>query len=343
MYSKLLITGGSGWLGRGLINFLKHGMPEVEKLKDIPFQIPIKTMVLPSETEQFKLNYPDVEVCEGDLKNPNDCKLFVKNEADACIFHLAGIIHPSLKVREFYDTNVQGTKNLVNASIEENIKRVIVMSSNSPIGCNPNNKHRFNEMSPYNPYLNYGKSKKLLEDYINNINDKIEAVIIRAPWFYGPFQPKRQLEFFEMIKNGKGPIVGNGNNVRSMVYIDNLVQGLILSAIEKKAAGKTYWIADEKAYSMNQILNTIERLMSDEFNQKCRFTRLKLPSFVSDFALVIDKIIQFAGFYNQKIHVLSEMNKNIACSVNKAKDELGYKPSISLEEGMRRSLHDFYG
>ena len=59
------------------------------------------------------------------------------------------------------------------------------------------------------------------------------------------------------------------------------MQGLILSAIEKKAVGKTYWIADEKAYSMNHILNTIERLMSDEFNQKCRFTRLNFQALLA--------------------------------------------------------------
>jgi len=44
------------------------------------------------------------------------------------------------------------------------------------------------------------------------------------------------------------------------------------------------------------------------------------------------------GFYHQKIHVLSEMNKTIACSIAKAQRELGYNPTIALEEGMRRSL-----
>ena len=50
------------------------------------------------------------------------------------------------------------------------------------------------------------------------------------------------------------------------------------------------------------------------------------------------KSLQALGAYNQKIHVLSEMNKTIACSVEKAKSELGYRPAVSLEEGMRRSL-----
>jgi nucleoside-diphosphate-sugar epimerase len=48
--------------------------------------------------------------------------------------------------------------------------------------------------------------------------------------------------------------------------------------------------------------------------------------------------VQSLGFYHQKIHVLSEMNKNIACSVKRAHEELGYQPAVALREGMRRSI-----
>jgi nucleoside-diphosphate-sugar epimerase len=54
--------------------------------------------------------------------------------------------------------------------------------------------------------------------------------------------------------------------------------------------------------------------------------------------MVLDAALQSLGQYNQKIHVLSEMNKNIACSIAKAEKELGYQPKIALEEGMRRSI-----
>ena len=65
---------------------------------------------------------------------------------------------------------------------------------------------------------------------------------------------------------------------------------------------------------------------------------MKLPAFAGNIAELMDGAIQKFGLYNQKIHVLSEMNKTIACSIEKAKKELGYNPTISLEEGMRRSL-----
>ena len=145
-----------------------------------------------------------------------------------------------------------------------------------------------------------------------------------------------------MIRDGKGPIVGSGNNMRSMAYVVNICQGLILAALNDKAIGEKYWIADKKPYSMNAIIDTIESILEKEFQIKCKKTRMRLPSFVSDIAYLCDLIIQKFGFYHQKIHVLSEMNKHIACSVNGAKIDLGYSPEYSLEIGMHTSLSEMY-
>ena len=167
---------------------------------------------------------------------------------------------------------------------------------------------------------------------------EIEAVIIRPPWFYGPNQPPRQTLFFQMIRDGKAPIVGSGQTLRSMGYIDNLCQGLLLAATVDQANGQTYWIADKRPYSMNEIVDTVEKLLENEFNRKCAHRRMRLPGLASSFAFIADAMLQAFGMYHQKIHVLSEMNKTIACSVSKAEAELGYRPTVDLEEGMRRSL-----
>ncbi|MDH3380664.1 MAG: NAD-dependent epimerase/dehydratase family protein, partial [Gammaproteobacteria bacterium] len=245
-----------------------------------------------------------------------------------------------LWTKEFQRVNVEGSKHVLRAAENSGFSRAVVMSSNSPIGCNPHRDHLFDESSPFNPYMGYGKSKMQLEKFVNQLEAEgnIETVIIRSPWFYGPFQPARQTTFFEMIRDGKAPIVGDGNNNRSMVYVDNLTQGIFLAAVTPEASGQTYWIADERPYTMNEVINTVEFLLANEFNITCKFTRLKLPSFVADFAYLCDWCLQSLGLYQQKIHVLSEMNKNIACSINKAKNELGYRPLIALEEGMRISI-----
>ena len=295
-------------------------------------------MLLPGQdAAPFKKISDGIEVMIGDIRNADDCDKFCFDAEGATLFHTAGIIHPD-NLRDFYTVNCDGTKVLISVAINNCVKRAVIVSSNSPCGCNPHPDHLFDELSPFNPYMNYGRSKMEMELAVRKLSDMIETVIIRAPWFYGPNQPPRQTLFFQMVRDGKGPIVGSGNNLRSMAYVDNLCQGLILAAIRECAAGQVYWIADKRPYSMNEIMDTIERLLEKEFGHTCKHKRMKLPGFASEVAWLADKTLQALGIYHQKIHVLSEMNKTIACSVARAEKELGYKPTVALEEGMRRSL-----
>src|SRR5260221_1139261 len=89
---------------------------------------------------------------------------------------------------------------------------------------------------------------------------------------------------------------------------------------------------------MNQVVNAVERLLEGEFGHKCAHKRMRLPGIASEIALMADATLQALGLYPQKIHVLSEMNKTIACSVARAEAEFGYQPGVGLEEGIRRSL-----
>jgi len=336
-----LVTGAPGWLGTRFARTLAEGLPDTEQFKNGSPERLIRCLVLPDQdTGALEAIRGRIEIIRGDITSPETLKAFFQGAAGATLFHCAGIVHPNKGVKQFYSVNADGTRNLVEAAVSRGVRRMVHVSSNSPIGCNPSPDHRFDEASSYNPYMNYGKSKKLGEDIVNAVGKKnlIETVIIRPPWFYGPDQPPRQTLFFKMIRDGKAPIVGDGQNMRSMAYVDNICQGMLLSELVQEAAGKTYWIADERPYTMNEIVDTIEALLEKEFNQKCTHKRMRLPGLAGDVAQLADWCLQSAGVYNQKIHVLSEMNKSIACSVEMAKKELGYDPKISLEEGMRRSL-----
>jgi nucleoside-diphosphate-sugar epimerase len=304
--AALLVTGPDGWLGSRLVESLRGAYPGAE-----------------------------VRGMTGDLRNPADCARFVAGAKNAVLYHTAGVIHPR-RVREFYEVNVQGTKNLIDAARDAGVRRIVAVSSNSPFGVNPRRDHRFDESSPYNPYMNYGRSKMQMELAVKDAAG-IETVIVRAPWFYGPGQPPRQSLFFKMIRDGKAPIVGDGKSPRSMAYVDNLALGLRLAA-EKARSGSAYWIADERPYTMNEIVDTVEDLLEKQFDVRCAHKRMRLPDAASEIALLADKTLQGAGLYNSKIHVLSEMNKTIACTIARAQAELGYDPPVSLREGMRRSL-----
>lgn len=338
--SEVIVTGALGWLGRRLVETLVQGLADHPHLRVAHPGLRIRAFVQPgADPSALTALSPAVQIVVGDLRSPADCARLCAGARDAVVFHTAGIIHPR-RVADFYSTNVEGTKNLLAAATQSGVRRLVAVSSNSPCGNNPHPDHRFDERSPYRPYMHYGRSKMQLELAVRDaqLRGDIETVLIRAPWFYGTHQPPRQTLFFTMVRQGRAPIVGRGENLRSMSYIDNLCQGLLLAATSPRAAGQLYWIADRRPYSMNEIIDTIERLLEREFGQTCVHRRLRLPSLASEVAGAIDFSLQSLGIYHQKIHVLSEMNKTIACSIARAEAELGYRPAVELEEGMRRSL-----
>jgi nucleoside-diphosphate-sugar epimerase len=335
---QILITGAGGWLGKRLVKKIAARDFAADVLDHLPRSVSIRCLVLPGENAD-PLRASGGEVVEGDIRDPQACAKFCQGAEGALLLHAAGIIHPR-RVKQFYEVNTVGTQNVLNAAVAARVRRAVIVSSNSPMGVNPYPGHLFDESSPYLPYMNYGRSKMQMELKVKEIasDGRIEAVLVRAPWFYGPGQPRRQTVFFSMIREGKVPIVGSGKNLRSMAYIDNLCEGLLLAAFVQGAKGRTYWIADRCPYSMNEIVDTVERLLEREFHLPVAHKRLRLPNVAGGVATEADRFLQLLGFYNQKIHVLSEMNKNIACSVAKAEAELGYSPMVALEEGMRRSL-----
>jgi len=336
---SILVTGASGWLGVNVVRALAQGLPDCEVLRRPQAGLVLRCLVQPGDDSRLGAINSGIELVRGDVRSETDCAEFCSTARGALLIHTAGVIHPK-RVADFYDVNVTGTRKLLQAAAAAGVRKAVVVSSNSPCGCNPHPDHLFDETSPYHPYLNYGRSKMLMEQAVREMQQqgRLQTTIIRPPWFYGPNQPPRQTLFFVMIRDGKAPLVGKGNNLRSMVYVDNLVQGILLAALSPAAVGETYWIADERPYAMKEILNVVESLLENEFGQRCAHKRLRLPAFVGSLAYLVDAGLQSLGLYHQKIHVLSEMNKTIACSVAKAQRELGYAPRISLEEGMRRSI-----
>ncbi len=311
--SLIMVTGGNGWLGRRVVDALTGGLSNLPVTASGGCRV---RCLVPAGDDVRALLERGVEIVSGDIRDERAVTDLVGGGRGGLLIHLAGIIHPR-KVTEFQEINTAGTANLLAAARREGVSRMVVMSSNSPMGCNPYPDHRFTEDSPYNPYMGYGRSKWLMElalgaAIVAGLGPEI--VIMRAPWFYGPGQPVRQTQFFTMIKNGRFPIVGTGSN------------------------GRTYWIADEIPYSMREIIDTVRGVLRDDFAMKVVDKTIHLPDAVGNIATLADSMLQAIGIYQQKIHVLSEMNKTIACDIARAKTELGYRPAVGLREGMRRSV-----
>lgn len=341
--ARVVVTGGGGWLGRSLVPALTRGLPAGPEAIRAPMATEVRALALPDEVAGLRAAAPEAELVVGDLRELTTCQRLVAGAEGGVLIHAAGVIHPR-RVRTFYEVNVEGSRRLLEAAAEAGVRRAVVISSNSPFGFNLHDDHLFTEDSPYAPYRHYGRSKWQLERFAGELQraGQLEVVVVRAPWFYGPGQPPRQKLFFRMIRDGKAPLVRGGACRRSMAYVDNLTQGVLLCATHPAAGGRTYWIADRRPYPMAEVLDTIERLLEEEFGQRCAHRRLRLPRWLCSVAGAADALIQGVGAYHQKLHVLSEMGDSIACSTTRAERELGYAPAIELEEGMRRSLREVF-
>lgn len=323
----VVVTGAPGWLGTALVQALRRGA-SFRSITSEPR--PVRCIVQPG-VDASALQALDVEILRADLRDQRALRDACRNAS--LVVHAAGIIHPR-RVQELFDINVDGTRNVLDEAVAAGARRILVVSSNSPAGLNDSASTLMTEDDPPKPYLAYGLSKLQAEWLVNDAfrSGRIETVIVRPCWFYGPNQPRRQTRFFSMIKGGRPIVVGRGDNLRSMTYVDNAVQGLLLAANVERAAGKTYWITDRRPYSFIEIIQTIARVL--EVDVRPRY----LPRVASDMARFVDSVMQMTGWYNQEIHVAGELAATIAASIEAARRDLGYDPEIELEEGMRRSI-----
>lgn len=316
--ARVLVTGAPGWLGTRLLQYFSS------------FSADVRCLVQPG-VDDSELRQITDDIVYGDVRSIASLKDATRGIK--LVYHLAGVIHPK-RTDDFFSINTQGTENVISAAVRAGAARFIYVSSNSPAGHNTNWGRPMTEGDIPKPYKGYGLSKYLAEQIVNHYHSKriIETVIIRPCWCYGERQPARQTRLFRMIKSGKPIIFGSGQNLRSLSYIGNVIQALVLAGQSVQADGQTYWIADEQPYSTLQIYQTIAHLLGVQV--KPRF----VPKFLSDGFELADTILQKVGRYSPEIHVAGEMAKDIYCSIDKAKRELGYNPQVSLEEGMRRSI-----
>jgi nucleoside-diphosphate-sugar epimerase len=281
---------------------------------------------------------PGVVPVVGDVRRPDLlAPLFTDLAGTVDLIHAAGVIHPA-RVDDFTEVNERGTANVMRSAAAAGIRRVVHVSSNSPFGTNPHRTDTFTNDEPFDPYFAYGRSKMRAELRVQDaVAGGLDAVIVRPPWFYGPFQPARQTTFFRLVRTGRFPVIGDGRQRRSMVHVDNLVQGIVRAELSGTPAGSAWWIADERPYEVNEIVATVGRCLAAE-GFDVTPNRLRLPAIAGRLAERADGLIQRTGRYVQQVHVLGEMGHTIACDISVARTELGYRPEVALEEGMRQSI-----
>jgi len=319
---KILITGATGFIGRHLVQAL------IQEGRDV------RCLVRGTSTKGNFKNL-DLELIYGDLLDKHSLKEAVKGIN--VIYHLGGEVY-SPRVENYYNVNIQGTKNLLDACLDVAIERFIFFSSISAMGPNQNHKKPLEEEDPYNPISPYGISKYQCEQFISSFSQKFKlpVIIIRPPVVYGPGinNSSRVLSLLRMVRKGKIIIPGDGKQRISLCYIKNLIDGILLTEKKAHLILNKYILTDQRAYNYNEIIDTIAKEM------KIKLSKFYVPQ------VVIQKSICFIQLFRRLLGLppsvnlarLEEGTHSWECDISKAKKELGYHPKIEIEEGLKTTI-----
>lgn len=314
---KAFVTGGTGFIGSHLVDTLIAN----ETWDDV------RCLVRNREKWLENKEYTKIP---GDLHAISAIRKGMEN-VDT-VFHLAGVVMAKSH-REFDYANVDATENIIRSAEKAGVKKVVILSSLAAAG--PSNGTPKSEGDPMNPVSMYGESKKRMESLIHEIAPKdMSITILRPPAVYGP-REDQIFTLFKMMKNGIAPIVGDGYEPElSMVYVQDVIQGIIKAEKQNQTGINTYFISGEKITNWNEIKDIVATVLG----KKSLAIKLK-PQWVKKIAGAIETTASFFGSYpvvNRE--KANEMILEWTCSIEKAKKELDYHPEYSLEEGISRTL-----
>lgn len=328
MRNRILVTGATGFVGRHLVNALRKKKYNVRcfvrKNSDLGF-----------------LKSFNSEIAYGDLMDLDSLKKAV-DKIDI-VFHLAGITNVSTKDREPHQTfnriNFEGAKNLL--KVCGKIKQFIYFSSIEALGIIQNEILDEKTKSRANRPYDLSKYNSELAVFEFCEKTKVPVTIIRPAMIYGEGEVNSKgikinsavLKMCQMIKKRKFPIIGNGENKLPFTHIDNIVNGTISIIGNEKAFEQIYILADEKSYSINEIVKTIEDI------ENVKNINIHIPKLVAkvgaSFCEFLNKIIDFPCPLTSS--GVDYITGNRFVDISKAKKDLNYKP-INLKQGLTKTI-----
>jgi nucleoside-diphosphate-sugar epimerase len=241
---KVLITGATGFIGSRLaLRCLANG-DEVVALGQVNNLV---------EAERRQLI--DAAGAKVVVASVTDAQAVRNAVGDAeVVYHLAAAQHEAhAPEQRFRDVNVNGTRTVLEASAAEGVKRFVHGSSIGVYGATdaPTDEH-----SPLTPDNIYGITKLEGERVVLSFQDRLPVVIVRISETYGPGDG-RLLKLFRGIDRRVFLLIGPGTNIHHPVYIDDLVDGLLLAATKPTAIGRTLVLAGKDAVTTRQMVDTI--------------------------------------------------------------------------------------
>lgn len=314
----VLITGATGLLGGHLIKELQERGES------------IRALVLPVENAD-KLVEQGVEVVRGDITDASTLTPAVKDVE--FIFHLAGMMGVWRPLADYRLVNVIGSENLYKAAQAVGVRRFVHTSSHTVYGLGygrflTENDPLRPDPDPYS--LTKAEGDRLMRRLM--LKSEVETVILRPGTFFGPGDRLHFGRMAQKMKDGKGVIIGRGDNALPFCYVTDVVQGFLLAAYSEKAPGNVYNITNDHPLTQQEMFNAI----ADAVGGKRPTLHLPyLPIYYG--SIVAEKIVAPLTRTKPIVTQLGAMmfGSDNRHSIEKARRELGYEPQVDLREGIR--------
>lgn len=322
---QALVTGATGMIGPALVNQLITSGCRVKIVSRSPF-----------DADMFDAS---VETCPGDILDIHSIRRAV--ESVDVVFHLAAKLHlndPSPDQADQYQRiNVDGAMNVARAACEANVGRMVHFSTINVYGPSLVEAPPYSEKSPLNPKSLYAVSKMRSEEGILKIfreSERSSAVILRLAAVYGPRLQGNYRTLVKALKKGLFWPVGNGQNRRTMIYIDDLVRAAILAAEHPRAGGQIYNVTDGKIHTLDEVLRAISCAVGR------KSPRFHLPRrLVQGFSDIGDRFVKTMHLQVPNLRkIVDKLLEDTAVSGDKFCRDLCFQPRYDLWQGWKTAL-----
>jgi nucleoside-diphosphate-sugar epimerase len=314
----VLVTGATGFVGRHLVEALCADGESVRILTR-------------SERAGDAFAASGVEIVHGDL---HDAQL-VERAAAGCryVYHLAGrMIEPQAPKEVFYRANVDATRNVARACLTASVERMVHVSTAGVYGLIT--RPPVDEDSPVNPSSAYRDSKWRAEQLLRGLHETegLPVVIARVAGVLGP-RSFTMLNLVRAIGSGHFRIIGTGGNHEHLGYVSDTVDALRLCAETPNVEGRCYLIASEEAITVTELVDAIAAELGTRRSPRhVPAAPYRMYNALSELTYrglgrELPGVHRYALFLGDKV-----------LDITKAKRDLGYRPAISIREGIHRLI-----
>lgn len=314
----VLITGGNGLLGH-------HLVPAVQERGHV-----VRVLALPGEDTSW-LEQRGVEVYRGDVRRSETLVVPIRG-CDAVI-HLAAMMGVWRPFADYYAVNVTGTENVCRAVLDEGIGRLVHISSWTVYGMGPGKVVA--EEDPLKPLrephvLTKAEGDRLVRRMI--AEHGLPAVVVRPGTFIGPGDQLHFGRVADRLRAGKWIVIGSGDNALPLVYVSDVVDGLVLGLEHEGAVGQVYNLSNDRPFTQREFLNAIAQEVG------AAPPRLHVPYLALYAGASVDeRLVKLIRAKRKPIVTrlgVALFGTDNRHAIDKARRELGYEPRVSLREAI---------